>query len=96
MKKPNKLDYFISKSYRVISLLNCLKKIVKKIVASVLSNFYKEKELLHKDQFRYRKQRNTIDTVVKLILTTENVWSSRQQLETLFMDVKEAFDCVIK
>ena len=69
---------------------------VEKIVASTLSNFCEEKELLHKDQFGYRKQRNVIDAVAKLILTTENVWNSKQQLETLFMDVKEAFNCVIK
>ena len=58
---------------RVISLLNYLEKMVKKIVISILSNFCKEKELLHKDQFGYRKQRNVIDVVIKLILTTENV-----------------------
>ena len=96
MKKPNKLDYPISKSYRVISLLNCLRKMMKKIVVLILSNFCKEKELLYKGQFRYRKQRNITDVIVKLILITENVWSLGQQLETLFMNVKEAFDCIIK
>ena len=69
---------------------------VKKIVASILLNFYEEKKLLHKDQFGYKKQRNTIDAITKLILTTENVWNSRQQLGTLFMNVKETFDCVLK
>ena len=69
---------------------------VEKIVVSILLNFYKEKELLHKDQFEYRKQRNVIDAVTKLILTTENVWNSKQQLKTFFMNVKEAFDCIIK
>ena len=69
---------------------------VKKIVVLVLSNFCKEKELLPKGQFEYRKQRNVIDTVTKLILTTENVWNSKQQLETFFIDVKEVFDCIIK
>jgi hypothetical protein len=96
LKKPNKPDYSISKSYRVISLLNCLEKLVEKIVATALSNFYKEKKLLHKGQFGYRKQRNAIDAVAKLILITENAWNSKQQLEALFMDFKGAFDCVIK
>ena len=96
LKKPNKLDYSIPKSYRVISLLNCLEKMVEKIVASALSNFCEEKELLHKGQFGYRKQRNVIDAVAKLILTTENAWNSKQQLEMLFMNVKKVFNCVIK
>ena len=78
LRKSNKLDYSIPKNYRVINLLNCLKKIVKKIVVLVLSNFYEEKELLHKDQFGYKKQKNTIDVVTKLILTTENVRNLKQ------------------
>ena len=96
MKKPNKPDYSIPKSYRVISLLNCLGKVVEKIVATALSNLCEENKLLHKGQFGYRKQRNAIDAVAKLILTTENAWNSKQQLGALFMDVKGAFDCVIK
>ena len=71
LKKPNKPDYSIAKSYRVISLLNCLKKIVEKIAAITLSNFCEQNELLYKGQFNYRKQRNAIDAVVKLILITE-------------------------
>lgn len=96
LKKPNKSDYSIAKSYRVISLLNCFGKIVEKIVATALSNFCEQNELLHEGQFGYRKQRNAIDAVAKLILTTENAWNQKQQLGALFMDVKGAFDCVIK
>jgi hypothetical protein len=96
LKKPNKSDYSIPKSYRVISLLNCLGKVVEKIVATALSNFCEQKELLYEGQFGYRKQRNATDAVAKLILTTENAWNNKQQLGALFMDVKGAFDCVIK
>ena len=45
---------------------------MEKIVATALSNFCEQMELLYRDQFGYRKQRNAIDAVVKLILTTEN------------------------
>jgi Reverse transcriptase (RNA-dependent DNA polymerase) len=96
LKKPNKSDYSIPKSYRVISLLNCLGKVVEKIAATALSNFCEQKELLYKGQFDYRKQRNATDAVAKLILTIENTWNNKQQLGALFIDVKEAFDCVIK
>ena len=37
-KKKNKKDYTISKIYRVISLLNCLDKISKKILTKKLAN----------------------------------------------------------
>ena len=55
LKKSNKSDYSIIKSYRVISLLNCLEKTVEKIVVIVLSNFCEQNELLHEGQFNYRK-----------------------------------------
>ena len=45
---------------------------IEKIAAIALSNFYKQKELLYKGQFKYRKHRNMINIVVKLILATEN------------------------
>lgn len=37
LEKPNKRDRTLIKSYRVISLLNCLGKVVKKLVAEKLS-----------------------------------------------------------
>jgi Reverse transcriptase (RNA-dependent DNA polymerase) len=71
LRKPNKSDYSIAKSYRVISLLNCLGKVAEKVAATAITNFYEAKKLLHKGQFGYRKQRNAIDAVAKLIYTTE-------------------------
>ena len=37
LPKPNKKDYLLLKSYRIISLINCLAKVLKKIVATRLS-----------------------------------------------------------
>ena len=49
LKKPNKSDYSAPKSYRVISLLNCLGKVVKKITATALSDFCEQNKLLYND-----------------------------------------------
>jgi Reverse transcriptase (RNA-dependent DNA polymerase) len=59
------------KAYRVISLLNCLGKVIEKVAATALSRLCKEKELLYLGQFGYRKQRSAIDAVAKLIYITE-------------------------
>jgi Reverse transcriptase (RNA-dependent DNA polymerase) len=59
------------KVYKVISLLNCLGKVVEKVAATALSRLYEEKKLLHPGQFRYRKQRSAIDAIAKLIYTIE-------------------------
>jgi Reverse transcriptase (RNA-dependent DNA polymerase) len=71
LRKPNKSDYSIAKSYRVISLLNCLGKVAEKVAATAIANFCETNELLHEGQFGCRKQRSAIDAVAKLIYTTE-------------------------
>src|SRR5699024_4885584 len=38
LRKPNKLDYTAVKTYRVISLLNCLGKVVEKIAADAIAH----------------------------------------------------------
>lgn len=43
MQKPNKRDRILAKSYRVISLLNCLGKVVERLVAEMLSQFCETK-----------------------------------------------------
>jgi Reverse transcriptase (RNA-dependent DNA polymerase) len=67
----NKSNYFITKSYRVISLLNYLGKVAEKVAIMAIANFYKTNELLYKGQFGYRKQRSAIDAVAKLIYIRE-------------------------
>jgi hypothetical protein len=47
LKKPNKPDSSVVKAYKVISLLNCLGKVVEKVAATALSRLCEEKELLY-------------------------------------------------
>ncbi len=68
LKKLNKLNYSISKIYRIITLLNCLNKVVEKIIAVQL--FYTAEindKLLNFDQMKDRKQRLTINAVLNLV-----------------------------
>jgi hypothetical protein len=70
--------------------------VVKKVAATAIANFYEAKELLHKEQFGYRKQRNVIDVIIKLIYITEKAWNQKKLLRALFMNVKGDFDYVVK
>jgi hypothetical protein len=45
--------------------------VAEKVAATAIANFYKVRELLHKGQFGYRKQKNAIDAVIKLIYIIE-------------------------
>ena len=55
MEKPNKRDRTLVKSYRVISLLNCLGKVVEKLIAEKLFQFCEAQEKLHREQIGGRK-----------------------------------------
>ncbi len=61
MEKPNKRDRTLVKSYRVISLLNCLGKVVEKLVAQKLSQFCEAKGKLHSGQMGGRRYRSSIN-----------------------------------
>ena len=65
--KPPYRDYALPKDYRVISLLNCLSKVAKKIIAKRLAAIAEIKTLLHFHQIGGRKQKSAINTVIVLI-----------------------------
>jgi hypothetical protein len=48
--KPNKPNYSNAKAYRPIALLNCLGKVLEKLMATGLSSMSKSHNLLHPDQ----------------------------------------------
>jgi hypothetical protein len=68
LAKKGKDDYTSPKSYRVISLLNCLGKLLEKIFASRLAYLANIKDyFLHPSQLGGRKQRSALDTALLLL-----------------------------
>ncbi len=55
LRKINKFDYFVLKTYRFIALLNILNKIMKSIMTIRLSYATKKHNLLLKEHFEDRK-----------------------------------------
>jgi len=95
LKKSNKLNYSISKTYRIITLLNCLDKIAKKLIAMQLSYTAKTNDkLLDFDQMRDRKQRSAIDAVLNLVHDAQMAKSRGNTLTCLLLNVKDVFDHV--
>jgi ribonuclease HI len=94
LRKPNKPDYTLVKAYRVISLLNCLGKVVEKIAAEAIADHCETTGGLHLGQMGNRKQRSAIDAVACLIQSTHEAWKRKQLMGALFIDVKGAFDHV--
>ena len=77
MEKPNKQDQTLVKSYRVISLLNCLVKVVEKFIAEQLSQFCKAEEKLHKKQMGGKKNCSAIDVMVLVIHKVYKTWKAK-------------------
>ncbi len=94
LEKGNKLDKSLVKSYRVISLLNCMGKLVEKVVVEELSQFCETNLKLHKGQMGARKSRCAIDAVAIMVDRIHKVWDEKKIAKTLLMDVKGAFDYV--
>ncbi len=95
LKKSDKSNYSISKTYRIITLLNCLDKVAEKIIAVQL--FYTAEindKLLNFDQMRDKKQRSAINAVLNLVHDAQMMKSQENTLICLLLDVKEVFDHV--
>ena len=94
LEKNNKRDKSLVKSYRVISLLNCMGKLLEKVVAEELSLFCETHLKLHKGQMGARKNRCAIDATAIMIENVHESWDEGKVAGALFMDVKGAFDYV--
>lgn len=96
LPKPNKDSYIIPKSYRIITLLNCLGKVSERIMAQRLSHLAETTNLLHSSQIGGRLKKSAIDAALLLKHQVESNKLRRWKTTTLFMDVKGAYDHVAK
>ena len=94
--KGGKRDFGLVRSYRVIGLLNCMGKVVEKVVAKKLSLYYEDYSKLHPGQMGDRKERSAIDAVATLVHTVHEKWEEKMLAAAYFMDVKGAFDHISK
>jgi len=92
--KANKPDYRLPKAYRIVALLNCLGKILEKMMATRLSYLAETEDILHPEQIGGRKQRSAVDAVMALVHDIEMGKSSNWLTSVLMLDVKGAFDNV--
>ena len=94
LKKLRKFDYFISKSYRIITLLNCLEKISEKIIATRLSCLRQIINMLNFNQIGGRKNRSVIDAILNLTHDIQIALTQKSIILCLFLNVKGAFNHV--
>lgn len=73
-----KRDFGLVRSYQVISLLNCMGKVVEKVVAEQLSHYCEKRFNLHPGQMGGRKERSVIDALATLAHTVQERWAEKK------------------
>lgn len=76
--------------------MNCIRKVVEKVIAEQLSQFCEKFSKLHPSQIGGRKEKLAIDAVAVLVHTVQESWEEKKLAAALFIDVKGAFDHISK
>ena len=90
-KKPNK-DPNQPTSYRPISLTSCMCKLFEKMINCRLMWHLEENKLLSSVQFGFRKNRSTLDPLLRLSTQIQQGFSKRCQTIGVFFDLEKAYD----
>ena len=87
---------FFHVPYRCISLLNCLGKMVEKVVADMISCHCETVEGFHRGQYGCRMKRSAVDAVGVAIAQVQEAWGIGVIAGAVLMDVAAAFPSVAR
>ena len=93
LRKPNKPET-LARSYRPITLLNCLGKVLEKVIQRRLAAL--TADTIPKQQFGGRNGFSTVDALAKLVSYSERNQKWDRVTSVLAIDIKGAFDNVHK
>ena len=96
LKKPDKGDYTVAKSWRPISLLSTLGKILEAVVAERISYAVETYGLLPANHFGARKRRSAEQALLLLQEQVYKAWRNHKVLSLISFDVKGAYNGVCK
>lgn len=91
--KPGKPTYIVS-SYRPISLLSTISKVVEKVISIRLDEFVVQNNILPPEQFGFRSYHSTTAQVARVVDDIVDGFNMRKHSGMLLLDVEKAFDCV--
>ena len=91
--KPGK-DVTDITSYRPISLLPILSKILEKIILKRLTPIIEDNKLIPSHQFGFRKHHGTVEQAHRLVNKIHNDLENKRYCSTVFLDISQAFDKV--
>ena len=90
--KPNRADYTLAKNFRPISLLECLGKLLEKIVAKLIYRDMANHELVPTTQFGGRNASSTLDAGLTLLHDIQAAHQAGLRTGMLLFDIQGFFD----
>jgi len=96
LRKAGKDDYTSAKSYRPISLLQTISKVMESVIAERISYLVETHGLLPTTHFGARKLRSSVDALVHLQERIFRAWRGGKTLSLVSFDVKGAYNNVAK
>src|SRR5882762_672540 len=94
LRKEGKPDYSEPRAYRLIQLLECLGKVLEKIMASRLAHYINVHHLVSPMQFGARPGSSTTDAALTLLHDVETARNANLPTSALTFDIKGFFDNV--
>ena len=91
--KPNK-DKQHPSSYRPISLLSCLGKLLERIMKQRMTNVLNRRNILPQHQAGFRSKKSTMYNIVRLESYAHSQKKQSKHVAAIFFDIKAAFDAV--
>ena len=80
--------------YRPISILSFYSKVFEKLMYNKLYNFIEANDILYAHQYRFRRGHSTQQAIITLIDKITKSVNSDDFVISVFIDLKQAFDCV--
>jgi hypothetical protein len=90
--KPGWADYTLTKNFRPILLLECLGKLLEKIVAKMIYSDMAKYALVPTTQFGGRNASSTLDTGLTLLHNIQAAHKSKMRAGLLLFDIQGYFD----
>jgi Reverse transcriptase (RNA-dependent DNA polymerase)/Endonuclease-reverse transcriptase len=92
--KPNRADYSLAKNFRPISLLECMGKLVEKLIARLLYREIINHDLIPTNQFGGRMASSTLDAGLTLLHDIQIAHAAGLRTGLLLFDIQGFFDNV--
>jgi Reverse transcriptase (RNA-dependent DNA polymerase)/Endonuclease-reverse transcriptase len=90
--KPNRADYTLAKNFRPISLLECMGKLLEKVVAKLIYRDLTNHDLVATTQFGGRNASSTLDAGLALLHDIQAAHQSGLRTGILLFDIQGFFD----